>query len=180
MTEQETRGKIVDVLSNMQNFGERLEQISQTGPLKIAKIIVSNEKIADALIAAGLRFGNKHRIFVENAPIPKTCVDDTFFLMPNTPPMIKQLYGDEEVEKIVKEREEYKHRAEVAEKDNIKYGRALYNLAVKYVSAANIWTFTADDEKKYLAEKEICALYVIDNEINQAEKELQEERKDVR
>ena len=54
MTEQELREKIVDVLSNMQNFGERLEQISQTGPLKIAKIIVSNEKIADALIAAGI------------------------------------------------------------------------------------------------------------------------------
>ena len=33
---------------------------------------------------------------------------------------------------------EWKHRAEVAERDNIKYGRALYNLAVKYVSAANI------------------------------------------
>ena len=157
MTEQETRGKIVDVLSNMQNFGERLEQISQTGPLKIAKIIVSNEKIADALIAAGLRFGNKHRIFVENAPIPKTCVDDTFFLMPNTPPMIKQLYGDEEVEKIVKEREEYKHRAEVAEK-------ALYNAC--RISAAI-------PTKEFVSARVDCFL-------KQAEKELQEERKDVR
>ena len=73
---------------------------------------------------------------------------------------------------------EWKHRAEVAEKDNIKYGRTLYNLAVKYVSAANIWTITADDGKKYLAEKEICALYVINDEIKNAEKELQEERKD--
>lgn len=73
---------------------------------------------------------------------------------------------------------EWKHRAEKSEKDNIKYGRALYNLAVKYVSAANIWTITADDGKKYLAEKEICALYVINDEIKNAEKELQEERKD--
>lgn len=54
MTEQELREKIVNVLSKMQNFGERLEQISQTGPLKIAKIIVSNEKLADALIATGI------------------------------------------------------------------------------------------------------------------------------
>ena len=157
MTEQETRGKIVDVLSNMQNFGERLEQISQTGPLKIAKIIVSNEKIADALIAAGLRFGNKHRIFVENAPIPKTCVDDTFFLMPNTPPTIKQLYGDEEVEKIVKERDEYKHRAEVAENE-----LKLYKLAVK------IWQERYSDIR--------CFNFNI--ALKQAEKELAEERKD--
>ena len=73
---------------------------------------------------------------------------------------------------------EWKHRAEKSEKDNIKYGRALYNLAIKYVASANIWTITADDGKKYLAEKEICALYVIDSEIKNAEKELQEERKD--
>ena len=73
------------------------------------------------------------------------------------------------------ELERAEHRAEVAEKDNIKYGRALYNLAVKYVASANIWTITADDGKKYLAEKEICALNVIDSEIKNAEKELAEE-----
>lgn len=73
-------------------------------------------------------------------------------------------------------RDDIYRRAEKAEKDNINYGRALYNLAVKYVSAANIWTITADDGKKYLAEKEICALYVINDEIKQAEKELQEGR----
>lgn len=166
MTEQELREKIVDVLSNMQNFGERLEQISQTGPLKIAKIIVSNEKIADALIAAGLRFGNKHRIFVENAPIPKTCVDDTFFLMPNTPPTIKQLYGDEEVEKIVKERDEYKHRAEVAEK-------ALDLCEVAYLLALNGKQHAGISQEAIVSDLGIHKFF-----IQKAEKELQEERKD--
>ena len=90
--------------------------------------------------------------------------------------IVAQAAANTAIERI----EEWKHRAEVAEKDNIKYGRALYNLAVKHVSAANIWTITADDGKKYLAEKEICALYVINDEIKNAEKELQEERKDVR
>ena len=73
---------------------------------------------------------------------------------------------------------EYKHRAEVAEKETIKYGRALYNLAVRYVSSAKICTIKADDGKTYLADKEICALYIIKDEIKQAEKELAEERKD--
>ena len=167
MTEQETIGKIVDVLSNMQNFGERLKQISQTGPLKIAKIIVSNEKIADALIAAGLSFGNKHRIFVENAPIPKTCVDDTFFLMPNTPPTIKQLYGDEEVEKIVKERDEYKHRAEVwkqATKDMI-------NTDICFGCHARATGICFKQNQNPETDECMNAIY------KQAEKELQEERK---
>lgn len=95
-----------------------------------------DERIADALIAAGLTFGNKHRVFVENAPIPTDYIGNECFLIPNTPPTIKQLYSGEEVEKIVKERKElkdelrskveyiheqgevikeYKHRAEVAE-----------------------------------------------------------------
>ena len=72
----------------------------------------------------------------------------------------------------------YKHRSEAEEKNNIKYGRVLYNLAVKYISAAKIYTITADDGKKYLAKKDICALSDIKEELMQAEKELQEERKD--
>ena len=52
----------------------------------------------DALISAGIGDLKEHRIFAGK--------DGS----------IKQLYSGEEVEKIVKEREEYKHRAEVAER----------------------------------------------------------------
>lgn len=69
-----------------------------------------DERIADALIAAGIgdvsEYKEKlklHRVFVR-----KDGGD------------IKVLYGNNEVDEIVKERNEYKHRAEVAE-------RALYN-----------------------------------------------------
>lgn len=53
----------------------------------------------DALISAGIGDVSKHRFFISK--------DGT---------EIKQLYSGEEVEKIVKEREEYKHRAEVSER----------------------------------------------------------------
>lgn len=66
---------------------------------------------ADALVAAGIgdvgewkAYSKVHRIVITK--------DDK----------IKQLYSDEEVDKIVSERAEFKHRAEVAE-------RAVYNLA---------------------------------------------------
>ena len=71
--------------------------------------------LADALIAAGLTFGNKHRVLVENAPIPTDYIGNECFLIPNTPPTIKQLYGDEEVEQIVKERDTYKRALKLAE-----------------------------------------------------------------
>ena len=97
--------------------------------------------LADALIAAGLTFGNKHRVLVENAPIPTDYIGNECFLIPNTPPTIKQLYGDEEVEQIVKERDTYKRALKLAEELG-----------------------------------ELCA--PASNYIEQAEKELAEERKD--
>lgn len=97
--------------------------------------------LADALIAAGLTFGNKHRVLVENAPIPTDYIGNECFLIPNTPPTIKQLYGDEEVEQIVKERDTYKRALKLAEELG-----------------------------------ELCA--PASNYIQQAEKELAEERKD--
>ena len=51
----------------------------------------------------------KHRVFI---PKPIDFCDGLLF----APEDIKQLYNGEEVEKIVKERDEYKHRAEVAER----------------------------------------------------------------
>ena len=60
--------------------------------------IETTDNIADALIAAGIGDVKRHRVFVSKDGKE-----------------IKQLYSGEEVERIVKEREEYKHRAEVAQ-----------------------------------------------------------------
>lgn len=54
---------------------------------------------ADALTAAGFGDMSKHHLFISK--------DGT---------VCKQLYSGEEVEQIAKERDEYKHRAEVAER----------------------------------------------------------------
>lgn len=77
------------------------------------------ERFADNLISAGigdLSELKKHRILVKPVSIPN---DENFYIVPQTEIDIKQLYNGEEVEQIVKERDKYKHRAEVAE-------RALY------------------------------------------------------
>ena len=90
---------------------------------KICKIIApyvsawgEDERIADALIAAQIGDVSElknHRLIAEYSLIPE---DGNSYVLPNTPLRITQLYSGEEVEKIVKERDEYKHRAEVAEK----------------------------------------------------------------
>ena len=70
---------------------------------------------ADALIAAGIGDVSelkKHRILVKPVSILN---DENFYIVPQTEIDIKQLYNGEEVEQIVKERDQYKHRAEVAE-----------------------------------------------------------------
>lgn len=108
MTERE---KIIDILNK--NFTQEVEctfvYTTADGkeielPQELCDIfndIVTQAVIpyfADALIAAGIGDLKEHRIFAGK--------DGS----------IKQLYSGEEVEKIVKERDEYKHRAEVAER----------------------------------------------------------------
>lgn len=71
---------------------------------------------ASALIAAGIGDVSelkKQRILVKSVSIPN---DENFYIVPQTEIDIKQLYNGEEVEQIVKERDKYKHRAEVAER----------------------------------------------------------------
>lgn len=101
---------------------------------------------ADALIAAGIgdvtewkEKAKKHRVQV----LP----DGT----------IKQLYSDEEVEDIARQRDEYKHRAEVAE-------RSLRVLARKFV----IFAFPNGDWKELIEQ-------LVSEIKEQAEKELAEE-----
>lgn len=159
MTEQELREEIANIIYHTGCTGACCE--CDYSKVSDADTYCKALLKADALIAKGLRFGNNHRIFVENAPIPKTFTNDTFFIMPNTPPTIKQLYGDEEVEQIVKERDEYKYRAEVAEK-------AVYD------AEEDIWLRGG-------APKEIARKYSANGareRLKKAEKELQEEKQD--
>ena len=97
MTDQETREKIVEILEETEC--EWTEE--KNGYI----LQIFYDKLADALIAAGIgdvtewkEKAKKHRVQV----LP----DGT----------IKQLYSDEEVEDIARQRDEYKHRALVAER----------------------------------------------------------------
>ena len=94
MTEQETRGKIFNIIREFNVKKRRYS--SHTEPS-------DDDELADALIAAGIGDLKEHRIFAGK--------DGS----------IKQLYSGEEVEQIVKERDEYKHRAEVAERELERY-----------------------------------------------------------
>lgn len=101
------REKMIEIVLDTEITGIKLRNI--TGGISTANAI------ADALIAAeigGVSELKKHRVVVEKSLIP----EDDNAVLPNIPPTVKQLYSGEEVEQIVKEREEYKHRAEVAER----------------------------------------------------------------
>lgn len=135
---------------------------------------------ADALIAEGLRFGNKHKIFVENAPISTTCVENTFYLVPNTPPTIKQLYGDEEVEQIVKERDEYKYRAEIAEKIAEEACEIVFCEAIDNKEWDEVIRNYKETKEKYSDEFGITDEMLYDYLHEKAEKELEKEKKDER
>lgn len=96
--------------------------------------------------------------------------DGNSYVLPNRPLRITQLYSGEEVEKIVKERDEYKHRAEVAEK-------ALRNAAPRLKCRGGLGEGFCGVDK--------CDYYHCNNDegcvkahLQQAEKELAEEGKD--
>lgn len=131
MTNEELKKKIIEILEETEY--EWTEE--KNGYI----LQIFYDKLADALIAAGIGDVKEHRIFAGK--------DGS----------IKQLYSGEEVEKIVKEREEYKHRAEVAENE-----LKLYKLAVK------IWQERYSDIR--------CFNFNI--ALRQAERELAEEEKE--
>lgn len=158
MTNEELKKKIVDILK------EAIKPIECGGDREHAPEVhyPTEEEIADALIAAGIGDVSelkKHRVVVEKSLIPE---DDNAYVLPNIPPTVKQLYSGEEVEQIVKERDEYKHRAEVAE-------RALNSAC--FILAKNYYTDGGVDWAKRGAE---CATFYRE----QAERELAEEGKD--
>lgn len=125
MTEQETREKIVGIITHEYVTDKDYAYIFDP------RIEEKINNMADALIAAGIGDVKTHRVFVSKDGKE-----------------VKQLYSGEEVEKIVKEREEYKHRAEVAER------------ALKIATELG----------------ELCA--PVEDYIKQAEKELAEEGKE--
>ena len=162
MTNEELKQKIVKVLK---------ETINWTTDYSIPIGIVYKselDEIADALIAAGIGDVSelkKHRVVVEKSLIPE---DDNAYVLPNIPPTVKQLYSGEEVEQIVKEREEYKHRAQVAE-------RALQKFA-EYITCEDCPFFSdcASSEKMGYP---IHSYHCFSEYLKQAEKELAEEKK---
>ena len=127
---------------------------------KIANILNSTEisqelskediyKFADALIEAGIGDVSelkKHKVVVEKSLIPE---DDNAYVLPNIPPTVKQLYSGEEVEQIVKEREEYKHRAEVYEE----MFDILYEETSEYMKVLSKEWYKHQAEKKIAEEK---------------------------
>ena len=77
---------------------------------------VQPDDLAKALIAAGIGDVSRlreHRVIAEYSLVPD---DDSSYIIPNVPLRVTQLYSGEEVEDIAHQRDEYKHRAEVAEK----------------------------------------------------------------
>ena len=155
MTEQELREKIVEILvDNFESIWQSIWLGYRTG--------FNAGQIADALIAAGIGDVSElrnHRVVAEYSLIPE---DGNSYVLPNTPLRVKQLYSGEEVEKIVKERDEYKHRAEVAE-------RALNFLCNSIMKDYDILVFKDGTKIKNKIE-----LY--DYCVKQAEREIKEEK----
>lgn len=134
----------------------------------------------DALIAAGIGDVSelkKHRVVVEKSLIPE---EDNAYVLPNIPPTVKQLYSGEEVEKIVKEREEYKHRAEVAERALDKATELAYTYRTENdtLSCSSCSFFDSIfDRCKERGLYEDCSKRWKEELLQQAEKELAEEKK---
>lgn len=139
MTNDELKKKIMSIVRSAILEADELPFIETT------------DNIADALIAAGIGDLKEHRIFAGK--------DGS----------IKQLYSGEEVEQIVKERDEYKHRAEVAE-------RALKRFA-ENISCEDC-PFFSDCSSLEKMKDFVHPNYCFAEYLRQAEKELAEERKD--
>ena len=160
MTNEELKKKIADIIYHTGCTGACCE--CEYSKVSEADTYCKALHKADALIAAGIGDVSelkKHRVVVEKSLIPE---DDNAYVLPNIPPTVKQLYSGEEVEQIVKEREEYKHRAEVAE-------RALF-LSAKEIEYLN---GDFDYSAEFFAKEKVIPYFM-----KKAEKELAEEGKD--
>lgn len=139
MTNDELKKKIVEVLK------KAMEPIEYGGDSEHAPEVhyPTEEEIADALIAAGIGDVSKWKAYAKVHRIVITKDDK-----------IKQLYSDEEVDKIVSERAEYKRRAEIAERAFFRLVHEMYEQDIRPMC----------DEK-----------FFIESRLKDAEKELAEE-----
>lgn len=115
MNNEELKKKIVEILVNCKSDECAIEYCSECDGNPCIENCREKQQ-ADALIAAGIGDVSElknHRVVAEYSLIPE---DGNAYVLPNTPIRVKQLYSGEEVEQIVKERSEYKRRAERAEK----------------------------------------------------------------
>lgn len=142
MTDEELKKKIVEVLEET--------EYEWTEEKNGYVLQIFYDKLADALIAAGLKFD----------------VSYSFTAAFNS----VQAERERDLERRLTAAE---YRAEVAEHNKNVYCRALYNLSLKYVVANNISTIIGDDGNEYIAGQEVCALSVMANEVKKAEKELE-------
>ena len=173
MTEQELREKIVEVLSafKITGFDKNNECIFEKSiPTSIL------EEVADLLIAAGCTFDNKHRVLFENVSLPDEYIGNECFFIPKTQTKIKQLYGDEEVEQIVKERDEYKHRAEVAEKIAREACGIVFSQEIDDEDYDNVLYEYKEQNEKYCDEVGVTDNMLYDYLQEKSEKELQEDK----
>lgn len=149
MTNEELKKKIVEVVLNSEITGIQIRAI--TGGYSMAN------NIADALISAGIGDVTEWKEKVECAKrilqiptLPNGTTDLSYFE-----------YKGERIQDIARQRDEYKHRAEVAEKQVYCLARSFAEAMCKY-----------SDDTHYLVDGFIQDAY------SQAEKELAEERKD--
>lgn len=100
MTNEELKKKIIEILEETEY--EWTEE--KNGYI----LQIFYDKLADALIAAGIGDVSElknHRVVAEYSLIPE---DGNSYVLPNIPLRITQLYSGEEVEKMAKERKELK------------------------------------------------------------------------
>lgn len=145
MTNDELKKKIVEILCKVW-----IEPVPCTAERKF-------EHAADALIAAGIGDVSKWKAYAKVHRIVITKDDK-----------IKQLYSDEEVDKIVIERAEYKHRAEVAEMALKKFAENI---------TCEDCPFFSDCASSEKMEDLMHSNYCFAEYLKQAEKELAEEEK---
>lgn len=120
------------------------------------------EEVADALIAASIGDVTAHEAETEYwKTICKIESDEHHTAIKN---------AAEHARRLIQERDEYKHRAEVVE-------RALFNMTKKYMLAERIIAKTKDGQLSF--GERLIALFAGDA-IKQAEKELAEENDDDR
>lgn len=134
MTNDELKKKIVDTIHPILK-GTRVSCNEEDAcehclfPCEVDRIA---DRLADVLIAAGIGDVSKWKAYAKVHRIVITKDDK-----------IKQLYSDEEVDKIVSERAEYKRRAEIAER------------AIELMARGEC-TFASPEFYKEQAEKELA------------------------